>query len=285
MRAIRSYEIRLLEHDSEPGEILVDDLERLAAAFKDIVYRLTRHAADHTRAGRAPGDVERLSQIRLSLARGSTRLLFRVGDQHALDVDPLAEAVDAHFQVITDGLVANQRPGDVPDSVAEAVDRLVVALTRAAPRAEITTPGHSPQALATPRLSRSPWQRDEGAGVEGVAIYGILEMVDLHSSRFRVRDVAGNAVDLPDVANAVEVAHLVGARVRARGALRRGSSTQHHRLEGSVVEAAHPIADRLGIAPSATLDQLLEAARRAPAPPPIEISDAEMDEFLAAISQ
>jgi DNA-binding SARP family transcriptional activator len=110
-------------------------------------------------------------------------------------------------------------------------------------------------------------------------------MVDLHSSRFRVRDVAGNAVDLPDVANAVEVAHLVGDRVRARGVLRRGSSTQHHRLEGSVVEAAPPIADRLGIAPSATLDQLLEAARRVPAPPPIEISDAEMDEFLAAISQ
>ncbi len=193
--------------------------------------------------------------------------------------------MDAHFQVITDGLVANQRPGDVPDSVAEAVGRLVVALTRAAPRAEITTPGRFPQTLATRRLSRSPWQRDEGAGVEGAAIYGILEMVDLHSSRFRVRDVAGNAVDLPDVANAVEVAHLVGDRVRARGVLRRGSSTQHHRLEGSVVEAAPPIADRLGIAPSATLDQLLEAARRVPAPPPIEISDAEMDEFLAAISQ
>ncbi|MGB2701595.1 MAG: hypothetical protein WBC31_14625 [Candidatus Phosphoribacter baldrii] len=285
VRPMRSYEIRLLEHDSEPGEILVDDLERLAGAFKDIVYRLTRHAAEHVRAGRAPGDVERLSQVRLSLLQGSTRLCFRVGDQHSLDVDPLAETVDQRFQVITDGMVANQRPGDLPDSVAQAVDRLVVALTRATPRAEITTPGQIPKVLATRRLSRSPWQQHDEAGVDEVAIYGILEMVDLHSSRFRVRDVAGNAVDLLGVANAAEVAHLVGDRVRARGVLRRGTGTQHHRLEGPVVEAAPPIAARLGVAPLASLDQLLEAARRAPAPPPIEISDAEMDEFLAAVSQ
>ena len=60
------------------------------------------------------------------------------------------------------------------------------------------------------RLSRPPWQQHDEAGVDEVAIYGILEMVDLHSSRFRVRDVAGNAVDLLGVANAAEVAHLVG---------------------------------------------------------------------------
>lgn len=56
-------------------------------------------------------------------------------------------------------------------------------------------------------------------------------MVDLHSSRFRLRDVAGNAIDLHHVAVAERVAHLVGEQVTVTGVLAVGRGTQHHHIE------------------------------------------------------
>jgi hypothetical protein len=49
-------------------------------------------------------------------------------------------------------------------------------------------------------------------------VSGMLDLVDLRSRRFRVRDDVGNDIMLEEVGNAVEASKLAGSRVSAVGA-------------------------------------------------------------------
>lgn len=198
-------------------------------------------------------------------------------------VDPVAEGVDEAFGSIVDGLEKNLRPRDISDTVADSVDDLVVALPKAAPEAQFTVPGHPPLRFRTATLSRNPWRRATHEDAGETVVHGLLEMVDLRSSRFRLRDVAGNAIDPHDVADAERAAHLVGERVAVTGVLAVGRGTQHHRMDGATVEAAKPIEERLAISPTRPLEVLLSETRSHAAPPPMDISDEEFAEFLADI--
>lgn len=280
----REIEFRLLDHPSAAGELLAADAVGLIQAFKDVTYRLTRSVADRPGLGRTAASLESLATVRVALRPGSTRLVFVVGDSSAL-LDPLADGVDAIFWSIVEALETNRRPADVSDSIAESVDGLVVALKKAAPRAEITVPGHAPRLVETDAIRRGPWKRGDQESAGPATLYGILEMVDLHTRRFRLRDTAGNTVDLHDVMEAETAAALVGHHVRVSGLLGVGSGTQHHRVDTPQIERAEPVATRLGIESPPSLESLVAHAHAhaLPEPIPLEISDEEMNEFLAAI--
>ena len=96
----------------------------------------------------------------------------------------MSDLVDEAFPSIVDGMRVNQRPSSVPEPVADAIDGLVVALTKAAPRVAVTVPGHSPRLLETSTLSRAPWQRQPAAPAGEETVHGLLEMVDLRSAGF-----------------------------------------------------------------------------------------------------
>lgn len=278
----REIEIRLIGHGSPDGALPAADALGLIASFKDVAYRLTRAVADRPGLGRTDATLEKLATVQVALRPGSTRVVFVVGDEAAL-VDPVAEGVDEAFWSIVHGLEKNLRPQDISDTVADSVDDLVVALRKAAPQAEFTVPGHPPLRVRTATLSRDPWRRAAHEDVGETVLHGLLEMVDLHSSRFRLRDVAGNAIDLHDVADAERAARLVGEQVTVTGVLAVGRGTQHHRMDGATVEAAKPIEERLAIDPTRRLEVLLTEARSHAAPPPMDISDEELAEFLADI--
>lgn len=278
----REIELRLIGHGSEDGELLAADALGIISSFKDITYRLTRSVAERPGLGRTDAVIERLATVRVGLRKGSTRVVFVVGDEDAI-LDPVSEQVDATFWGIVEGMDTNRRPSQVSDSVADSVDRLVVALAKAAPKVEVTVPGHQPQTLRTNLLSRTPWQRQSGDEAGEVSVHGVLEMVDLHSARFRLRDPAGNAIDLHEVEGPEDAAHLVGARVVATGVLAVGQGTQHHRMEGASIAPEVPVESRLGIQQPASLDALRQQARTAPTPAPLDLSEDELDDFLAEI--
>lgn len=278
----REIEIRLFDHRSGDGELLAVDAVNLIGSFKDVTYRLTRAVAERPGLGRTDAVIESLSTVRVALRPGSTRVVFIVGDNTAL-IDPIAEQVDEAFWSIVEGLGSQRRPPEVSDTVADAVDGMVVALGRAAPRAEVTVPGYVPRMLFTRSIDRSLWQRIPHESAAETVLHGVLEMVDLRTARFRLRDIAGNAVDLHDVVDAAHTAHLVGEQVRATGVLGIGKGTQHHRMDGPLIEREESVESRLGVVPSSSLSELVDGARDAPTPPSLDISDDELDEFLTEI--
>lgn len=278
----REIEIRLIGHGSPEGALLAADALGLIASFKDVTYRLTRAVADRPGLGRTDAILEKLATVQVALRPGSTRVVFVVGDEAAL-IDPVSQGVDDAFWSIVEGLQRNHRPKDISDTVADSVDNLVVALRKAAPEAEFTVPGHPTRRFRTATLSRDPWQRTAHDDAGETTLHGLLEMVDLRSSRFRLRDIAGNSVDLHDVVDAEHAAHLVGEQVTVTGALAVGRGTQHHRMDGATVEAAKSLEERFRISPAASVETLLSEARSHPVPPPMDISDEELAEFLADI--
>ncbi|NNG38062.1 hypothetical protein HJ588_02070 [Flexivirga sp. ID2601S] len=278
----REIEIRLIGHESADGELLAADALGIIGSFKDLAYRLTRSAAKRDGLGRTDAVLERLATVRVGLRKGSTQVVFVVGDQNAI-LDPLEPQVDAMFWSIIEGVGTNERPPEVSDSVADAVDRLVVALGKAAPKAEVAVPGYPRRMLDTHLLDRRPWQRQNGEEAGEMSVHGVLEMVDLHSRRFRLRDAAGNGIDLVEVEEPDEAARLVGTRVVATGVLAVGQGTQHHRMEGAHISPEPSVADSLGIQRSADLESLRRGAEAAPAPQPLDLSDDEIEDFLAEI--
>ncbi|WP_188836386.1 hypothetical protein [Flexivirga endophytica] len=278
----REIEFRLIDHQSADGELLAVDALGIISSFKDITYRLTRSVAARSGLGRTDAVLERLATVRVGLRNGSTRVVFVVGDQDAI-IDPVSEQVDATFWAIVEGMNNNERPPNVSDTVADSVDKLVIALERAAPQVEVTLPGHGPRTLHTKMLRRDPWQRQGGEEAGEVSVHGVLEMVDLHTARFRLRDAAGNAIDLLGVAAPDEAARLVGTRVVATGVLAVGQGTQHHRMEEAQITPQESLESRLGLQPPPGPDELRQRALNTPVPAAVDISDEELDDFLAEI--
>lgn len=280
----REIEFRLVGHLSHDGQLLAADALSLIRSFKDLTYRLTRAVAERPGLGRTDAVLEKLATVRVALRDGSTRVVFVVGDEGALDLDdPISGDVDRAFWDIIEGMDTGRRPEMVSDAVAESVDDLVVALSKAAPEAEVKVPGHGVRSVVTCRLSRVPWQRSAPRAAGETQLHGILEMVDLRTSRFRLRDVAGNAVDLLDVVDPESAAHLVGERVSARGVLAVGHGTQHHRIERPVLTAQEPVVSRFDLSPAASISELTTRARTVTDVPPMDLSLEELDTFLAEI--
>lgn len=280
----REFEIRLVGHPSRDGTLLASDALALIKAFKELTYRLTRAVADRTGLGRTDAALERLGTVRVGLAATSARLIFVVGDEAALDLeDPISSGVDEAYWDLVQGIQRNARPAMASDPVADAVDQLVVALGKAAQGAEIAVPGHGRVEVRTSLLSRDPWRRRMPGGIGESGIHGVLEMVDLRTARFRLRDAAQNGIDLIDVRNAEAAAHLVGEPVTATGVLALGRGTGHHRMEQAVIAEQLELGQRSGAPSAPSLIDVAQAAARRPAPPPMELGPDELDDFLAAL--
>jgi hypothetical protein len=277
----RDVEIRLIGHPTADGQMLAADAVSLITAFKDITYRLTRSVAERPGLGQADSVLEKLATVRVALQAGSTRVIFASGDETAL-VDPLAEQVDEAFRSIVDGMNSNERPSVLSDTVADGVDSLISALTKAAPQVELKVPGHQPRLLTMARVSRVPWQRRLAEAAHSAVLHGVLEMVDLRTARFRVRDAAGNGIELIDVMDARTTASMVGESVRVEGTLVPGQRGSRHRMTDPRITLAKATAPRFGLAPTPSVSELIAQAKSAPVPPPLNLTDEELDDLLAS---
>lgn len=159
-----------------------------------MILRLTREAANAAGLGRPPRVLEQLGEVRLAgVTQGSTRLIFRLGDPSALDVDPLSGATDRMFTELVTGIAQNRRPAFVTETIAEATGRFVASLQKASPQTDVTLSGRTVARLETGRVDRTVWQQPAGP-VQEATLVGQLEA--LHSDHFRLRDDVGHRIEL-----------------------------------------------------------------------------------------
>lgn len=237
-------------------------LATLLEAVQTLLYRLTREAADRTGLGRTVRPVERTSLARVSWAEPGA-LALEVGDPDTLDIDPLANQVDRAFAQILAGLATGRRPAQVTNPIANAVDALIRVLPSIGPHVRVTLPDGSSAVLATAAISRAPWGQVREESARTVTVAARLEMADLHSGRFRIRDRTGQPYDVTEVSEPDAAARLVGRSVLVKGLLLPGTGTQHHRFEGASIVAAEK-----------------EGSARA-SPEPLALADEQWQRFVA----
>ncbi|MDN5570187.1 MAG: hypothetical protein L0G22_02830 [Propionibacteriaceae bacterium] len=211
---MRQYIVRLAGQAGPTETLRAQDLARLCTAAQTLVYRLYRASTAELDRGRQVQAVEQLSTLSVSIPTPG-ELVFTVGDEAVLDLDPLAAQVDALAWRIAQGLAANERPTDLPDTIADAVGALIRALARAADHATFIVPDHGEVELATAQLAGEPWGRRNQRTLRTVV--GELQMADLRSDRCRIVAGDGVVIELHHVRGITEAAKLVGTQVQATG--------------------------------------------------------------------
>lgn len=282
---MRDIELRLIGHQSPDGTLRWSDNVALTEAVHTLIYRLTREVVEKPGLGRAARVVERLSEVRVGLETGSTRMVFTVGDEELVIDDQWAEEVDRSFWSLVESMNDNVCPPGTLPTIAAAMDDFVNGITRAAPKVEISIAGHEPILTDTRRLSRQPWQDAALRPTEERQVTGELQMVDLHSAHFRLQYLVGNGIELIDVLEPQQAAPLIGQRVTATGLFTIGDGQRRSRLEKVTVTAATPLEGILAVPREIDLGALLAEAAALPPLAPMELPDDEFEAFLAAIHE
>lgn len=234
MNRQESITLRLSGTDVPPGEIALSDLASIAGALQLLATRIGRQLVGQTGPGRTAGGAERATRMTLTgITEGSTRLQVTAGAADTRDVDdPFAEQVMDRLWEVFGGLKSDVPPAWTTAPVAQAALEFVGSVGAAARKCEFTgRRGHRERVRLTVRpekVHRDAWTTlfAEPELVPQTGVTGDLDLVDLRTSKFRVRDAVGNDVVLEDVGNAAEAATLVGQRVRAVGTGVRGARGQ-----------------------------------------------------------
>ncbi len=280
------FEVILLDATSPDGEIRLTDLAAIAQSFQELSLRIGRSRAESEGPGRTKRTIDEMTQLRLrSIEPGSTKLLLAQGpsDELELDLEDSREIAQMFWEVI-DGVGADARPDWVSDLVADSAAGVVAALQSAAPVVVVTRDDREDIRIRTELIHRETWTTERLVrGEDSVLVSGTLEKVDLRSHDFRVRDDAGNAIELHDVSDPGTAAHLVGTHVTAAGIAVRNRAGRLSGLSGPEVQAEGDAVSRFRVPSSTSIAEILESA---PGPDPdggIELTDEEFAKFLESI--
>jgi hypothetical protein len=215
------FEIRLSATHDPDGQISLAELAALAERLQELATRVARWVVDIDGPGRSPAAIDEIAHLRLSgLEVGSTRLLVTRGSPGALDFEePVERDLSRRFWEVIAGISTDTPPEDAPTGVRESALGLLDAFMRSSGEVRVTRQRDRAQAEFRPaERSRTVWVPvPDVESVEELAVSGELEMVDLHSGTFRVRDDVGNAITLYHVREPGTIARLVGTRALASG--------------------------------------------------------------------
>lgn len=215
------FEIRLWATRDPDGQISLTELAALATRLQELATRVGRWVADIDGPGRSPAGIDEIAQFRLSgIAVGSTRLVVTRGLPGTLDVEESVEHdLSLRFWDVIAGISTDTPPDDAPVGVRESAAGLLDALGRTSGGVRITRlRDHARAEFRPTERNRAVWvPTPDGASAEDKVVTGKLEMVDLHSGTFRVRDDVGNAITLYRVREPETAIRLVGTRTTATG--------------------------------------------------------------------
>lgn len=267
------------------GQIGLLPLSDIADALQALATRIGRDAIHQRGAGRTYAAAEDVTRLRLvGLHEGSTTLAVEYGQPAVLDVDDgLESETRQRFEEVIVGLGADSRPGWTPDVVAESAGQVLEALARCVPTAEFTSSSGAAATIDTRSADRSIWRRGTTVGAELVTAVGHLEMVDLKSRRFRLRDDVGNSIALKHVRNDHDAARLIDQRVSATGMPERGDRGELAAVEAPALTASPLPAEWI---PGHDIDWSDELAKPGPdTAPAINLSDDDFAAFLAVLKE
>jgi hypothetical protein len=287
-----SFEIRFIDSGLPGGEINASDLARVCASLQELAGRVGRWVFDSAQLGRLPKAPEEVTRVRVTgLAKGSTRLQVSTSPAQGAfhDTFPLADQTNRLFWEIVRGSGVGALPKDAPSPVRRTAHGLMVALGGSAPKIEVRATSAdfdgTPVTYAPKDAVNDPWfdVETDPVPVSHATASGTLEMVNLHTRHFRIRDAVGNTFDLVKVPEALHAAQLVGQLVVAAG----------EAVPGKPRAIAEPTLESVDL--PAWEDDSAERQRRfqsslgsahpfnAEQGPAFELSDSEWDAFWAAV--
>jgi hypothetical protein len=279
------FTLHLHETSSPPGEIALADLAAISGRLQELTTRVGRWVAEIDRPGRSTAVVEDATTLRLSgLTEGSTVLEINRGPAGRLDFDtPLEESVASRLWETMAAIGQDAPPPAAPDGIKESAVALLDALTRAAGQVEFSRPDGARVTFRPAERDRTVWAVQPPAAEERlVTVTGVVEMVDLRSHRFRLRDDVGNRIPLHDIKDDSTAGRLVGERAEARG---HPVLDVHGRLvavnEATVTPSTVPSTWVSGVRDDSWTD-----VERYPGPDPeggVEFTDEEWESFLTAV--
>lgn len=279
-----ALEFRLIGGATPDGEIRLRDLAALTEALQEVSMRIGRDSINATGPGRTKRFMEELTELRLSaITTGSTRLLLSRGPTDKLDI-PLNEQqlVDDRFWELIAAIGEDTRPDWVGDLIAESAAKLVAALKTAAPQVEVRAPGRSLVHISAEKIHSETWVGPRTQVTSEMSAAGRLEKVDLRTHDFRIRDDAGNAVDLKRIEADQVAARLVGTWVIARGQGVVDRSGNLVALDAAQLDPVEDPAAPYAVRPSVSLESILATAARPDPAGGLRLSDDEFAAFLEA---
>lgn len=274
-------ELRLSGLPTPDGEIALADLVAITGPLQELAVRVGRLAADEERPGRSHVAVENVTRLRLTgVTEGSTRLRIAYGQPDVLPIDDGLEQRTADlFWDVVSALGSGRKPDWTTPLIEESAVRLLDGLSRA-DKVTLTRGADEPVTFRPASVDRAPWTRSSRVVDEEVTMVGLLEMVDLGSGRFRLRDDVGNRILLQRVVDPHAAATLVDRRVSATGHPIRGTLGEFRGVDSAALE---PFVLPHEWTAGARTDWQKALSRPGPDPDGgVEMTDEEFAQFLAA---
>jgi hypothetical protein len=279
------FTLHLHETTSPPGEIALADLAAVSGRLQELTTRVGRWVAEIDRPGRSTAVVEAATALRLSrLTEGSTVLEISRGPDGRLDFDTLLEeSVASRLWETIAAIGQDAPPPAAPAGIKDSAVALLDALTRVAGLVEFSRQDGAQVTFRPAERDRAVWAVQALAAEEHlVTVTGIVEMVDLRSHRFRLRDDVGNRIALHDIKDDSTAGRLVGERGEARG---RPMLDARGRLV-AVNEVTITPSNVPGDWGARVVDDSWRDVKRYPGPDPeggAELTDEEWESFLTAV--
>ena len=219
-----SFEIRLMDTGKLEGEIGASDLARICENLQELATRVGRWVSDSGTRGRLTRKSEQLTRVIItSLDRGSVCLgVSTQPGQSTLDgtTQDAAEVDRQFWQLVNCGSLGSLPP-DAPQAVRESTLAMLKSMSNVAELVKITGKSSGLESSRVPfrpeDLIHNEWftQVHDRQKLTAAVFSGILEAVDVRSSRFRIRDLAGNDLILTNVSR--QYARLADCEVTATG--------------------------------------------------------------------
>jgi hypothetical protein len=275
-------ELRLSGLPTPDGEIALADLVAITAPLQELAVRVGRFAADEERPGRSHAAVENVTRLRLTgVAQGSTRLTIAYGQPDVLPIDDGLEqrTADLFWEVVS-ALGSSRKPDWTTPLIDESAVKLLDGLSRAEEVA-LTRGASQRLAFRPATVDRAPWTRSLDRVVDTeITMVGLLEMVDLASGRFRLRDDVGNRIPLQRVVDPHAAAKMVDHKVTATGHAIRGARGEFRGLDSAALE---PFVLPQEWTAEARTDWHAVLSRPGPDPDGGDLTDEEFAAFMAAL--
>lgn len=238
--AVRNYQLHLEGLATPSGQISFHDLVSLGGSLQLVATRIARQLLDAERRGPAPDLVDRMGEIRLRGVReGSTTLELELGEDGALPL--IGDEVDqfvGRFEETLSAISENRPPEWASPAVRQSVSKVIRSLHAVGAREATwssSSGGHgrwNRRTLVVQDLDDTVWLVTAEHENESVKVSGRLDLVDLRTGRFRVRDDVGHDVRLEEVVDVDAASRLIGQRVTVTGTA--------DRVEGRLLRVLEP---------------------------------------------
>ena len=235
---VRTYELHLEGLSSPSGQISLTDLAKLSDSLQKVATRVARQVLDVERPGRPPGVVDLISELRLTrLGDGSTTLDLEVGDVGALDLEgDEFDRFGEWFDEAMAGISSNRPPKWANPLVRQSASRMIRCLKEVGAQRATWGPRDKRRSakriMVVTELDDTVWQVEAAHETESVVVSGLLDLVDLRTRHFRIRDDVGHDVRLEEVVDVDAASRLIGQRVIAKGVA--------ERIEGRLLRVVEP---------------------------------------------